>query len=377
VIPRRLPAVFMRGGTSKALLFHARDLPQDRSEWDSLFLSALGSPDTYGRQLNGMGGGLSSLSKVCIINPSKSKDADIDYTFAQVAVREAHVDYSSNCGNMSAAVGPFAIDENLVSASDGQTTVRIFNTNTLKIIHSTFHVEAGRAVLDGELEIPGVAGSGAPIRLDFLEPGGASTGKLLPTGKPIDILDVPGVGKVEVSMVDAAKACAFVTAKTLGITGNEMPDELDRNPSLFEKLAAIRLHASVAMGISRSLEEARKRTGIPLIGFVSPPQEARTLSGEKLSVTEADMTVRMIANEQPHRALPITASMCVAIAARIKDTTVFRSIRNCDWEELRLAMPSGVLTVKAEVKEDNNSWHAVYGSCFRTARRLFDGFVYT
>jgi 2-methylaconitate cis-trans-isomerase PrpF len=376
MIPRRLPAVFMRGGTSKALVFHARDLPEDRSDWDAIFLSAMGSPDPHGRQLNGMGGGTSSLSKACVIAPSNRNDADIDYTFAQVAVKEARVDYNSNCGNMSSAIGPFAIDENLLTASDGETTVRIFNTNTRKMIHSTFRVQGGRAVLEGEFEIPGVAGRGAPIRLDFLEPGGASTGKLLPTGKPVDIMDVPGVGRVEVSMVDAANACAFVTAESLGITGTEMPDDLDRNIELLEKLASIRARASVAMGISGSLDEAHTRAAIPLIGFVSPAQDARVLSGERLSAAASDLTVRMISNGQAHRALPLTASVCIAIAARIKDTTVFRATRTGAGERLRLAMPSGVLTVSAEVREQNNRSQAVYGSLFRTARRLFDGFVY-
>jgi 2-methylaconitate isomerase len=376
VASRRLPAVFMRGGTSKALVFHARDLPTDRSKWDSIFLSAMGSPDLHGRQLNGMGGGISSLSKVCIVAPSNLDSADIDYTFAQVAVKEARVDYSSNCGNMSSAVGPFAIDENLISASDGETTVRIFNTNTGKMIHSTFGVSGGCALTEGELEIPGVAGRGAPIRLDFLEPGGASTGMLLPTGKPVDILDVPGVGRIEVSMVDAGNACAFVAAGSLGITGTEMPDELDRRIELLEKLAVIRKHASVAMGISRSLDEAGTKTGIPLIGFVSRAQDAQTLSGERIAEGSADLTIRMVSNGQPHRALPLTASVCIAVAAKIEGTTVFGVTSDPGRGKLRLATPSGVLTVSAEVHRKNGRWRAEQGSLSRTARRLFEGFVY-
>lgn len=376
IIARKLPAVFMRGGTSKALMFHANDLPNDLAQRDAIFLAAIGSPDPYGRQLNGMGGGLSSLSKACIIEPSGRSDADVDYTFAQVLVKEARVDYGSNCGNMSSAVGPFAVDEKIVSVNDGEAIVRIFNTNTKKIIHSTFSVSGGRSAWQGNLEIPGVTGTGAPIRLDFVEPGGASTGKLLPTGNVKDVLDVPGVGKVEVSMVDAANACAFVTAESMGISGTEMPEELDRNTELLGKLAAIRLHASVAMGFSNSLEEARTKTAIPFIGFVSPPQDARTLSGVRMSAADADLTVRIISNGQPHRALPLTGSICAAVAAQIKGTTVSQVARPGLGEKLRIAMPSGLLTVGALVDHQGGHWHASYGSLFRTARRLFEGFVY-
>jgi 2-methylaconitate cis-trans-isomerase PrpF len=229
MIQRKFPAVFMRGGTSKAIMFHARDLPAERAEWDAIFLSTMGSPDPQGRQLDGMGGGISSLSKVCVIAPSQRADADIDYTFAQVQVRQARVDYGANCGNMSSAVGPFALDEGLVAATDGDARVRIFNTNTKKIIHSTFSVQGGRAAVEGTLAIPGVAGTGAPIRLDFVDPGGATTGRLLPSGNASDELDIPGFGRIEVSMVDAANACVFVAADALGLKGIEMPDELERS----------------------------------------------------------------------------------------------------------------------------------------------------
>src|SRR5271166_5435755 len=204
MIQQAIPAVFMRGGTSKALMLHARDLPPDRGHWAPLFTAAMGTPDPYGRQLDGMGGGVSSLSKVCVLAPSQREDADIDYTFAQVLIKEARVDYKGNCGNMSAAVGPFAVDEGLVRPNGDQANIRIFNTNTSKVIHANFPVEEGRARYDGDLVIPGVGGSGAPIRLDFLQPGGASTGKLLPSGQALDLLHVPDFGAVEASLVDAA-----------------------------------------------------------------------------------------------------------------------------------------------------------------------------
>ena len=204
-----------------------------------------------------MGGGISSLSKVCILAPSDRADADIDYTFAQVQIRDPRVDYRSNCGNMSSAVGPFAVDEGIVRPNGDTAVVRIFNTNTRKIIRSTFPLEDGRAATDGDLAIPGVAGTGAPVRLDFLAPGGATTGRLLPTGKPTDRLDVPGVGPIEVSMVDAANACVFVRARDLGLTGRELPEELERDPALLERLQSIRRQASIAMGIARDDAEAR------------------------------------------------------------------------------------------------------------------------
>ena len=373
---RKYPAVFMRGGTSKAIIFHARDLPAAREEWDAIFLSAMGSPDPNGRQLDGMGGGVSSLSKVCVIAPSQRGDADIDYTFAQVQIKEARVDYGSNCGNMSSAVGPFAVEEGLVPAADGEATVRIFNTNTRKIIHSTFGVRAGRAVVVGTFAIPGIASTGAPIRLDFLDPGGATTGKLLPTGNALDVLDVPGIGRIEISMIDAANACAFVAAAALGLKGTEMPDELERNTDVMEKLAAIRRHASVAMGIARTVDEARARTAVPFIGFVSPAQDAYTLSGEKLAAAAADVTLRMLSNGQPHRALPLTASLCAAVAARIEGSTIWQAARRDAGDTLRVAMPSGVLTVGAEAHHDNAGWQATRGSFYRTARRLFEGHVY-
>lgn len=372
----KLPAVFMRGGTSKAVIFHLRDLPVERADWDSIFLAVMGSPDPHGRQLNGMGGGVSSLSKVCVIGPPSRPDADIDYTFAQVLPREARVDYSGNCGNMSSAVGPFAIEEGLVHAADGEALVRIHNTNTRKIIHSRFPVRGGRAVVEGDLSIPGVAGSGAPVRLDFLDPGGASTGRLLPTGKPLELLDVPGVGRIEVSMVDAANACVFIAASSLGITGTEMPDALDADPELLAKLAAIRERASIAMGITDSPQTARAKTMIPMIAFVSGPRVAVTLSGESIAEKDADLTVRMISNGQPHRALPVTGALCTAVAASLPGTLVHRLRGAGTSGQIRLAMPSGVLSVGAEVVGGEAGWSATRGSFYRTARRLFEGSVY-
>ena len=365
------PAVFMRGGTSRAVMFHARDLP-DRAEWDPIFLAAMGSPDPNGRQLNGMGGGISSLSKVCVLAPSDRQDADIDYTFAQVQIREPRVDYSSNCGNMSSAVGPFAVDEGLVRPNGDTAVVRIFNTNTRKIIRSTFPLEDGCAAVGGDLAIPGVAGTGAPIRLDFLSPGGATTGRLLPTGNAVDSLD-----GIDVSMVDAANACAFVRACDLGLSGCELPERLERDLALLDRLQAIRRAASVAMGIARNDAQARTIPGVPIIGFVAPPMDAPTLSGEPIAADQVDLTARFLSNGQPHRALPLTASLCTAVAANVAGTLVAEALRPGAGAQVRIGMPSGILTVGAEVSRDSaGQWLAHSGAFYRTARRLFDGRIY-
>jgi hypothetical protein len=367
----------MRGGTSNAIVFQAKHLPRDRAEWDDIFLAAIGSPDPYARQLDGMGGGVSSLSKVCVVGPPTRDDADIDYTFAQVQVKEAKVDYSGNCGNMSSAMGPYAVDEGLVEASGSQALVRIHNTNTKKIIWSRFALEGGLAAVDGELAIPGVAGTGAPVKLEFRDPGGATTGRLLPTGNVADVLDVPRFGKYRVSMVDAANACVFARAADLGIKGTELPEEIEADPGLLERLAAIRIAASLAMGIARTAEEAQRRAMVPFAGFVSPPQDAKTLAGETLEAAAVNLTGRMISNGQPHRALPLTASLCMAVAARLPGSVVFDAVRpsgNAE-SEIRIAMPSGVLTVAATLGKREGEWYAEQGAFFRTQRRLFEGHV--
>ncbi len=373
----KIPAVFMRGGTSNAIVLHARDLPRDRVLWDEIFLAAIGSPDPYGRQLDGMGGGISSLSKVCVVGPPSRPDADIDYTFAQVQVKEAKVDYSGNCGNMSSAMGPFAVDEGLLKVSGSEALVRIHNTNTKKIIHAHFALDDGLSAVDGDLAIPGVAGTGAPVRLEFREPGGATTGKLLPTGNVVDTLDVPGVGKIRASLVDAANATCFLNAADLGLQGTEMPEALDQSTELLEKLAKIRIAASIAMGIGNDAASAAKKRTVPFVGFVSGPQDATTLAGETIRRDSVHLTGRIISNGQPHRALPLTVSLCMAVAARIEGSIVNQVARlSPDPDaEIRIAMPSGVLVVAASVQQTNGEWRAEQGAFYRTQRRMFEGHV--
>ena len=371
----KIRAVFMRGGTSKGVIFHARDLG-DRSTWDSTFLRVMGSPDRFGRQLDGMGGGISSLSKVCVVAPASTDGADVDYTFAQVMVNEPRVDYGANCGNMSSAIGPFAIDEGLLHVADGEAVVRIHNTNTHKIIHAAFPVEGGRAQTQGELEIPGVTGNGAPVRLEFLDPGGATTGHLLPSGRATQLLDVPGIGHIDASMVDAANACCFVDAATLGLEGTEMPQALERDAATLQHLESIRTHASVAMGIAPDLDGARARRTVPFVGIISPPRSFVTLSGDRVNADQMDIAVRMLSSGQPHRALPLTASLCVAVASNIEGTLVARACRAKRSAVLRIGMPSGVLNVGADVIREGGRWVARSGSFYRTSRRLFDGHVH-
>ena len=388
----KLRAVFMRGGTSKAVMLRAEDLPAERELWTPIFLGIIGSPDPNGRQLDGMGGGISSLSKICVIGPPTLPGADVDYTFAQVSIKEAAVDYSGNCGNMSSAVGPFAIDEGLAGAAavdgTGEATVRIHNTNTHKMIVARFAVDGGRAAVDGDFRLPGVAGTGAPVRLDFLEPGGAGTGRLLPTGNASDMLEMGGAGGIEVSMVDAANPCVFVAAGALGASGVEMPDELEANGALLRRLEEIRLAASLRMGIAKTAEAAARIPSIPKVAMVAPPRAARTLAGESLAATDADVTVRMISIGQPHRAVPLTGAMCLAVASRVEGTVVSRIARPASaspgGDPVRIAQPSGVTVVGAAVRHAGDGervherlqWFAESATVYRTARRLMEGWVF-
>ena len=268
-----LRAVFMRGGTSKALMFHRRDLPEQQERWAPIFLAAMGTPDPNGRQLDGMGGGVSSLSKVCVIGPPTHPEADVDYTFAQIGVDDATVDYGGNCGNMSSAVGPFAVDEGLVKTlGDGPTTVRIHNTNTRKLIVARFAIEGGRAAVRGPLAIDGVSGTGATIRLEFRDLAGARTGRLLPTGEPLDSLSLPGGRAVRASLIDAANPCVFVDAADLGLIGNEPPENIAKNNALMADLEALRRQASILMGLASDLDAAAASRSVPFIGIVAPPQ---------------------------------------------------------------------------------------------------------
>ena len=374
---RSTRAVFMRGGTSKAIMFRAQDLPRNRQAWDAIFLAVMGSPDPNGRQLDGMGGGVSSLSKVCVVGRSGRNDADVDYTFAQIAIDRPTVDYAGNCGNMSSAIGPFALDEGLVPAPpDGEAVVRIHNTNTGKIILARFPVRDGRLAATGELAIDGVAGTAAPIRLDFLDPGGARTGRLLPTGNPTDWLDVSGLGSVRASLVDAANPCVWVAAADLGMTGNELPSAIEGDRDLMQRLEQLRQAAAVAMGMAPDLDSAARVVSIPKIAMVSAPADARLLSGRMMRADQMDIAARMISVGQPHRAVPLTGALCLAVACRVPGTVAHALVRADDpGKPVRIGHASGSLLVAAEVTTSNAAVIVPFATVFRTARRLFQGEV--
>ncbi len=312
----KIPAVFMRGGTSNAIVFKQQDLPADRTLWPEIFLAAQGSPDPFARQLNGMGGGISSLSKVCVIGPPSRDDADIDYTFAQIGVRDRSVSFASNCGNMSSAMAPYAVDEGLVKVKGNKATVRIHNTNTKKIIVSHFDLDQGFAAVDGDYVMPGVAEPGAKVQLDFLEPGGAITGALLPTGQAMDVFDLPGLREVEASVVDVAMAVVFVDASALGLEGTELPEEIDAMGGVMDRLEALRREAGYRAGIADSPEAMAKQPAAISPGIVCGPMDAPTLSGETIAAQCGDLVVRIVSNGNTHRALPATGSVCSAVAAR-------------------------------------------------------------
>ncbi len=357
---RRIRAVYMRGGTSRALVFHERDLPPAGLKRDAILLRALGSPDPYGRQLDGLGGGISSLSKACIIGPPARPGADLDYTFAQVEVSRPVVDYKGNCGNCSSAVGPFAIDEGLVPAVEPETIVRIHNTNTKKLIVAHVPVREGEAAVEGDFELPGVPGTGARIALDFVDPGGAGTGRLLPTGHVVDLID-----GIQVSCVDATNPIVFVRAKDLGLAGAESPADIDRDAGLGARLEKIRAAAAELMGIPGS-------AAVPKVAMVAPPAPFTALDGTRYAAAGTDVIARVISMGNCHRAFALTAAMCLAVAARIEGTVVQEAAGPPTPDDLRLGHPSGVLPIAAEVTAGPTARRV---TVYRTARRLMEGFV--
>jgi 2-methylaconitate cis-trans-isomerase PrpF len=362
VTQKKVRAVYMRGGTSRCLVFHERDLPAPGPERDAILSAALGSPDPYGRQLDGLGGGISSLSKACIIGPSSHPDADVDYTFAQVDVKSPTVDYAGNCGNCSSAVGPFAIDERLVGAREGETRVRIHNTNTKKIIVAHVPVRDGEAEIAGDFELAGVAGRGARIALDFLEPGGAGTGRLLPTGHPCETIDGAAV-----SLVDATNPFVWIRARDVGLSATETPQAIDADRRLMDRLEAIRVEAARRMGIPGS-------AAVPKVGVVAPPTAFTALDGVAYPAGATDLLARVISMGNCHRAVPLTAAMCLAVAARLDGTVVAECVASRGGD-VRIGQPSGVLPVAASVVTRHGEPWAEGVTVYRTARRLMEGFI--
>lgn len=365
-----------RGGTSKAVFLLAKDLPTDPALRDRLILAIFGSPDP--RQIDGLGGADSLTSKVAIIARSHRPSVDVDYTFGQVSITTPLIDYSGNCGNISSAVGPFAIDEGLVPAQEPMTRVHIFNTNTQKLIIADVPVVGGKACVKGECVVDGVPGSGAEIKLDFVDSGGSITGNLLPTGQPRDTISLSDGRQLEVSIVDACSPAVFVRAQDLGIAGTEHPAQLNSDTVFLKAIEEIRSIAAEMSGLvpDRTLATARSPS-VPKAILVATAQLYKTLTGEVVDPAEIDLVARAMSMQRAHKAYPVTGSVATAAAAAISGSLVQQtSAGRTDSCLLRIGHPSGVLVVSSKVKEDEGKLCVVHGVVSRTARRIMSGYVY-
>ena len=370
-----IKATYYRGGTSKGVFFQKKDLPtSDQNKLNELFLKVIGSPDTNQRQLNGMGGGVSSVSKCVIISPSERDDADIDYNFIQIAIDKPIAEWNNNCGNLSGAVGPYAVQEGIIKPKEGENLVRIYQVNTDKIIHSTFQVKDGKPLIEGDYSIAGVHGAGSKVRLDYIEPGGSGTGKLLPTGNVIDEIEIKDYGKIKVSIVDAATPLVYLLAEDIGLKGTETPDELDAKTDKMNLIQKIRRKSAHIIGLSNSENEAPMNT--PRIGIVTSPKDYVSLDKTKISSNDQDITTRMFSMEKTHKAIMGTAGVNIGVAAAI-DGTIPNKVKrkNSDPLELRAGNPSGIMTAGAIKKNKNGKPFAKSAIFFRTFRPLMRGEV--
>lgn len=369
----RIPCTIMRGGTSKGLFFLKQDLPADEALRDQLLLRIMGSPDK--KQIDGLGGAASVTSKVAIISRSERPEADVDYTFAQVSVDKALVSYKGNCGNISSGVGPFALEKGLVNRREPVSTVRIFNTNTQKIIEAQVQVEHGQVKYQGDFQISGVPGTAAPVKLGFLDPMGAVTGKLLPTGRALDLLDVPGFGQLEASLVDAANPLVFVKASDVGLTGKELPAHIDSDPALLELLEKVRGAAAVKLGFVDSIERsAWDSPTVPKMTIIAPPASYETSDKKEISGKDIDLLARMMSMQKTHPTYAMTGAMCTAAAAVIPGSVVQKALSpSADLEKIRIGHPGGVLEAGVEFKPDGDSVQIVKTFGYRTANLLMTG----
>ncbi len=355
-----------RGGTSKGLFFHKENLPKDRSDWENFLLDVMGSPDV--RQIDGLGGADSLTSKVAIIEKSNNKDYDIEYTFAQVSVTQKLVDFKGNCGNISSAVGPFAVNEKLVNVEDGFCKVRILNTNTNKIIISEFEVKNNVALHKGNTEIPGAPGVGAKLNLTFTNPEGAVTGKLLPTGNPVDEIET-SFGKLNISIVDAANPLVFMRAKDLGLTGVELSE--DYTTEDLKKIEEIRCIAAELSGIEKREFATAKSPAVPKVAIINENINYKTSTNNNFTKDDYDLSVRMMSLRKLHKALAVTGAICTTIASKVEGTLV-QDIVKSNGNKLRIGHPAGIMET-AYVEENGTKGVTVV----RTARRLLDGYCYT
>ena len=377
-MPKKIPAVIMRGGTSKGVFFHSAHLPQNKAQRDQAILKVFGSPDSYGRQMNGLGGGMPQNSKTAVISPSKDPKYDVVYDFGQVSIDRPIVDTKSNCGNMSSAVGPFAVDQGLVPAVEPVTTVRIHQKNTDKLIIAEVPVQNGRYDDQGDYEISGIEGTGSKVTLRFNDPGGAVTGELFPTGNLTDNFIIEGIGQINVTMIDAANPVVLVAAKEIGLTGVEM-DEFDTDDKIKTIIESIRCKAAVAMGITRTEEDATLTCQtIPKLAVIAPAQTYEARSGKTIQPESIHLVVRMVAMGSLHSALAVSVAIASSGASMIEGTIAFPMKNKIESPEgtIFLGHPAGIIDVEPVIDQTNGSPDYVEAGVGRTARCLMDGHVY-
>ena len=366
----------MRGGTSKAVFLLENELPQDENLRKRAILSIFGSPDR--RQIDGLGGADPLTSKCAVIGPSNQQGADIDYSFYQVGI-DSEVVKPSICGNISAAVGPFAIDESLVKAADPLTLVRIYNTHTRKIIYAEVPTENHKAAIEGDYRISGVPGDGAKIMLDWRNVVGVETGGLLPTGNPKDRIHVEGIGEIDVSIVDCGNPVVFVRAREIGLKGTEGPEIVDSDPALLDKLEMIRGTAGELVGIIADKRQSRHQNpNHPLLAVVSPPVSYRTYLGSTVDEKEIDLTSRLMFMQVMHKTYPGSGAICTGVAAKLEGTIPYELARREAQSRItfRIGHPSGIMPVESEIQKEGISYTIKRAAIGRTARKIMDGFVY-
>ena len=393
----KIPAVYLRGGTSKGVFFRLEDLPADcrrpGAARDRLLLRVIGSPDPYGKQIDGLGGASSSTSKVVIVSRSARPGHDVDYLFGQVAIDRALVDWSGNCGNLSAAVGPFAIEAGLIDAAalprDGRATVRIWQANIGKTIVAQVPMQDGQVLERGDFELDGVAFPGAEVELAFLDPGeeggdeganaGEGGGALFPTGQVVDELALPEAlvpgGRLRATLINAGIPTAFVEARALGYEGTELQDAINGDAAALARLEAIRAHAALRMGLIRTLEEASTRQHTPKLAFVAPPAAYRASSGKVVAAGDIDLLVRALSMGKLHHAMMGTAAVAIGAAAAIPGTLVCEAAGGAPRAAVRFGHPSGTLRVGAEAVLDGGQWRVTRAVMSRSARILMEGAV--
>ena len=382
----RIPATYMRGGTSKGVFFSLDDLPERARRpgpaRDALLLRVIGSPDPYGKQIDGMGGATSSTSKTVILARSARPEHDVDYLFGQVAIDKPFVDWSGNCGNLSAAVGPFAIRHGMVAAervpANGIAVVRIWQANIGKTILAHVPMVDGAVQEDGDFELDGVTFPAAEVQLEFMDPAAeeeGAGGAMFPTGRLVDDLEVPGVGTLQATMINAGIPTIFVDAAAIGYTGTELQDAINGDAKALAMFETIRAHGALRMGLIRSLDEAAKRQHTPKVAFVAPPADYVASSGKRVAAGEIDLLVRALSMGKLHHAMMGTAADAIGTAAAIPGTLVNVAAGGGARSAVRFGHPSGTLRVGAEAHQVDGDWTVTKAIMSRSARVLMDGWV--